>query len=171
MKQVFLEAIRYYYGHIAAQVFGDAPDMHSMIEYPSQLKKTEAAGKKGKNAKTAEGTLRDPREYLNAIIGQLYAAHDISPQLHREITGMRYRDPDVDRLIQEEEQKTVVRLRKLLESMRPVLAVEDVEAAALLVHHSAEELIHSIKIFGSPIEPQRLIGELNTMLSRYLFRN
>jgi hypothetical protein len=84
---------------------------------------------------------------------------------------MRYRDPDVDRLIQEEEQKTVVRLRKLLESMRPVLAVEDVEAAALLVHHSAEELIHSIKIFGSPIEPQRLIGELNTMLSRYLFRN
>jgi len=93
------------------------------------------------------------------------------PKLHREITGMRYSDPDVDRLISEEEQKTIGLVRELLESLRPALAVEDPEAAAHVVHRSSEELIHSIKIFGPPIEPERLLAELKHMLSRYLFNS
>jgi AcrR family transcriptional regulator len=143
-KAVFLEAIEYYYGQIAEDALGELP---GLAESPDQ----------------------DPREYLAAIIGKLYDAHDISPQLHREITGMRYSDPDVDRLISAEERKTVLRVQKILESMRPAPAIEDTEAAAYVVHRSAEELIHSIKIFGPPIDPQRLLSELKRMLGRYLF--
>jgi len=36
------------------------------------------------------------------------------------------------------------------------------------VHRSAEEVIHSIKIFGAAIEPERLLAELKRMLGRYL---
>jgi len=145
-KEVFLEIIRYYYCRIT----------EGTLDF---------AGSGG----AAERPGQDPMEYISAIIGQLYDAHDISPQLHREITGMRYSDPEVDRLIREEEGKTIVRVRELLESMRPALAVEDLEAAAYIVHNSAEELIHSIKIFGPPVEPQRLLSELKSMLGRYLF--
>lgn len=84
---------------------------------------------------------------------------------------MRYSDPDVDCLIREEEEKTIELVRELLESMRPALAVTDTKAAAHIVHHSAEELIHSIKIFEAPIEAERLLSEMESMLERYLLGN
>lgn len=141
-KEVFLEVIQYYYQRIQQTVF---------------------AG--GLNPESPE----HPREFLGALLRKLYDAHDITPQLHREITGMRYSDPEVDRLISAAEAETIATIRQLLESMGPAIAVDDVEAAAHIVHRSAEEVIHSIKMCGPPIEAERLLTELNTMLSEYLF--
>jgi len=139
---VFFEVIRYYYQRIQQTSFlGDLD--------PS--------------------TVEQPHEFLGILIRQLYDAHDISPKLHREITGMRYSDPEVDRLISAEETKTIEAIRQLLEHLGPVLAVDDPEAAAHIVHRSAEEVIHSIKILGSAVDPERLLAELQAMLDRYLF--
>ncbi len=140
-KEVFLEVIQYYYQRIQYTAF---------------------AG--GLNPESAE----HPREFLGALLRKLYDAHDITPQLHREITGMRYSDPAVDRLISAAEAETITTIRQLLESMGPAIAVEDVEAAAHIVHRSAEEVIHAIKILGTSIDPERLLAELQRMLERYL---
>ena len=149
---VFLEVIRHYYGRISQEALGGLSGQILPAEGELQ-----------------GGAGGDPHAFLSLLIDRLYEAHDISPQLHREITGMRYSDPEVDRLIRGEEEKTIAHVRELLESMRPALAVEDPEAAAHLVHRCAEELIHSIKIFGPHIEAERLLTELKHMLSRYLF--
>ena len=184
-KAVFLEVIRYYYGRITDEVFGDFPEVGlpaesgraSGIEGAAAAEGNRAAGQGSRAAgRGGEAAAREnraaelsPRDYLAVLLRRLYEAHDISPQLHREITGMRYTDPDVDRLLHEEEHKTIVRVQGVLESLQPVLEVTDTEAAAHVVHRSAEELIHSIKIFGAPVEPERLLSELERMLSRYLF--
>lgn len=140
-KEVFLEVIQYYYRRTQQTVFRGDFDSRA---------------------------LERPREFLSALLRQLYEAHDITPQLHREITGMRYSDPQVDKLISTAEAATVDTIRKLLESMGPAIAVDDVEAAAHVVHRSAEEVIHAIKIFGTSIDPERLLAELQRMLERYL---
>ncbi|MFP4619071.1 MAG: TetR/AcrR family transcriptional regulator [Spirochaetaceae bacterium] len=164
-KAVFLEVIRFYYGRIAEEALGDLFPNPGGAGGPTGI--SEIGGTEG----AAEIRGQDPREYLSAIIGQLYEAHDITPKLHREITGMRYSDAEVDRLIREEESKTIGRVQELLESLQPVLVVKDLEAAAHLLHNSTEELIHSIKIFGPPIEASRLLSELKEMVSRYLLGN
>jgi hypothetical protein len=46
--------------------------------------------------------------------------------------------------------------------------VEDIEAAARVVHRAAEEVIHSLRIFSSPLEEERVLRELGAMVSRYL---
>ncbi len=140
-KTLFLEVIQYYYQQIQQTAFPGNLD-HSAVE--------------------------EPREFLGTLLRQLYDAHDISPQLHREITGMRYSDPEVDRLISAEETKTIGAIRQLIEQLGPALSVDDPEAAAYIVHRSAEEVIHSIKIFGSSVESERLLAELQRMLGRYL---
>lgn len=148
-KEVFLEVIQYYYQRIQQTAFAGGLNPESV------------------GRPTIEPA-EHPREFLGALLRKLYDAHDITPQLHREITGMRYSDPEVDRLIRAAEAETIATIRELLESMGPVIAVEDVEAAAQIVHRSAEEVIHSIKIFGTSIDPERLLSELQRMLERYL---
>ncbi|MFW6362121.1 MAG: TetR/AcrR family transcriptional regulator [Spirochaetota bacterium] len=156
-KEVFLEVIQYYYQRIQQTAFagGLNPQGAEQLNIESVGRPTiESPG--------------HPREFLADLLRKLYEAHDITPQLHREITGMRYSDPEVDKLISTAETATIYTIRKLLESMGPAIAVEDVEAAAQVVHRSAEEVIHSIKIFGTSIDPERLLAELQRMLERYL---
>ncbi len=141
-KEVFLEVIQFYYRRIQQTAFAGDLDPRAAEQ---------------------------PREFLAALLRKLYDAHDITPQLHREITGMRYSDPEVDRLISAAEADTVARVRQLLGLLGPAIALDDLEAAAHIVHRSAEEIIHSIKIFGTSIDPERLIAELQRMLERYVF--
>jgi len=152
-KTVFLEVIQSYYQRIQKDAFNGLEEMNQLSANSVRTPKDVYSGAR----------------LLASVIQQLYEAHNISPQLHREITGMRYTDTDVDKLITEEEAKTVLRIQEILVLFGPLLKVKDIEAASHVVHRSAEEVIHSIKIFGSSIEPKRLIAELNAMLSRYLF--
>ena len=164
-KEVFLEVIQYYYQRIQETAFAGGLYREGMRGLdPESLEQLniESAGRAG----IEPGV--HPREFLGALLRKLYDAHDITPQLHREITGMRYSDPAVDRLISAAEAETIATIRQLLESMGPAIIVDDVEAAAQIVHRSAEEVIHSIKIFGTSIDPERLLTELQRMLERYL---
>jgi AcrR family transcriptional regulator len=164
-KEVFLEVIQHYYGRILNEVFSE---FHSLTDSRSTgWQNSPAAGSEEIQVKSR--CQQNGPALVSHIIRRLYEAHNISPQLHREITGMRYTDPEVDRLISEEEQKTVALIHNLLGSLQPLPEVEDLEAAAHIIHRASEEVIHSIKIFGSPIEAERLLKELNAMLAGYLF--
>jgi hypothetical protein len=47
--------------------------------------------------------------------------------------------------------------------------VGDLEATAWVISQSVEAVIHGIKIFGAPIEEERLTDALGDMIHRMLF--
>jgi AcrR family transcriptional regulator len=147
-KPVFFEVIRGYYREIADAVLSDgALEIYSM---PVRTK-------------------GDLKKLVRELIRALYTAHTLSPALHREITAMIYGDPEVERLIREEEGKTIALVGALLSKVSDRLAVADVEAAVEVVVHSAEEVIHRLRMFEHDIADERVLGELEDMMYRYLF--
>ncbi len=147
-KPVFFEVIRGYYREISDAVLADgALEIYSL---PIRTKS-------------------DLRRLVHELIRALYKAHTISPRLHREITAMIYGDPDVEQLIREEENKTITLVGALLAKVSDRLAVEDIGAAVEVVVHSAEEVIHRLRMFEHDIADERVLGELEDMMYRYLF--
>ena len=112
---------------------------------------------------------RDKKNAIGELVTLLYEAHTIDPAFHREAIAMIYTESDVQELNRIEEEKVIALLAGFLETYRKELTVKDLEAAARIIHKSAEEVIHSIKIFGSPINEKRMLNELIDMIYRYLF--
>jgi AcrR family transcriptional regulator len=147
-KPVFFEVIRGYYREISDAVLADgALEIYSL---PIRTKS-------------------DFRRLVHELIRALYKAHTISPELHREITAMIYGDPEVEQLIREEENKTITLVGALLAKVSDRLAVEDIGAAVEVVVHSAEEVIHRLRMFEHDIADERVLNELEDMMYRYLF--
>jgi AcrR family transcriptional regulator len=144
-KEIFVEVVRGYYRETAAGALGDLDPAAAAWTPPERLP-----------------------EVFDSLVRRLYAAHDMEPSLHREIIGMCYTDPEMEELIAEEDERVIGKLTELLRAFQPSLAVEDTEAAARVVHRAAEEVIHSLRIFSSPLEKERMLRELSAMLSRYL---
>ncbi len=111
-----------------------------------------------------------PKELVHLLVTKLYEAHTIAPEFHREAMAMVYSDPDIRAINDQEDEKVISLLVSILEKNRQKLQVEDIEAAARIIHHSADEVIHSIKIFGSPVGEKRLLSELEDMIYRYIFK-
>lgn len=148
-KPVFFEVIRGYYREIADAVLSDGA-----LEIYSLPVRTRA----------------DLKRLVRELIRALYTAHTLSPALHREITAMIYGDPEVERLIREEEEgKTIALVGALMAKVSDRLVVSDVEAAVQVVVHSAEEVIHRLRMFEHDIADTRVLGELEDMIYRYLF--
>jgi len=118
-----------------------------------------------------EGTGLDGGNLGREIVEQSLRLHDMSPQLHREITALAYSDPGFSRMSRDEEDRVVEVMVGLLERHRQQLRVDDLEAAARVVVHAAEHVVHSIKIFGAPIEERRLTDALGDMIFRYLYKD
>jgi AcrR family transcriptional regulator len=108
-------------------------------------------------------------DFIGDLVRRLYEAHRIEPKLHREITGLRYTDPEVAEFLAAEDERVVRLVAQLLRRSQEQLRVDDVEAAARVIHRSAEEVIHSLRMFGLPEGPDRVLPELSAMLRRYLF--
>jgi len=141
-KEVFMEVFLGYYHDITEAVFGGIT-----------VDISQAA---------------DTRVLLRQLLRQLFLAHDIAPGLHRESIAMIYADEDIARISREENQKVIGILVSVLGDMKDQLRISDVEAAARVLHASAEEVIHSIRIFGSDIEEDRMLNALEDMISTYL---
>lgn len=125
------------------------------------------------------------RAIVDAMIRALYAAHDIEPELHRELQLMILaggkpsgRDNDRDRATS---MYRIVRERVdgmdrevevwLTEIVRRFAPTRDAETAAAVVFRTAEETIHRLKFFPETMPPaEKVIGELSTMLAAYLFQ-
>jgi len=110
------------------------------------------------------------KEFIDSLIRTGVAAHDLSPQFHREALGMKYSDPDVEAIHRRMEEAVLDRLVSVFNTMKDRLRTKDVEAAAWVVYCAFEEVVHSVKIFESRVAEERLINELSDMISRYLFK-
>lgn len=125
---------------------------------------------------------------IKAIVGTmiqaLYDAHDIEPELHRELqlmilaggtpaegNGDRDRDTTMHRIVRERVDAMDREVQAwLTEIIRHYAPSRDPETAAAVVFRSAEETIHRLKFFPETMPPaDAVIGELSSMLSAYLF--
>lgn len=114
-------------------------------------------------------TWKNARNLLDHLLHNALAAHDLSPRFHREATAMRYSDPEVESFFDKEDERLIQYMESLFSAFKEEIRVKDTRAAALVIHMSMEEVIHSIKIFGAKISEKRLLKELGDMISRYLF--
>jgi AcrR family transcriptional regulator len=112
---------------------------------------------------------KSARMLLDHLLKNALAAHDFSPQFHREATAMRYSDSEVEAFFDNEEEQMILYMESLFGMFKDEIRVKDTRAAALVIHMAMEEVVHSIKIFGVKISEKRLLKELGEMISRYLF--
>lgn len=111
------------------------------------------------------------RLIVKGIVDQTLKLHDLSPALHREMTALIYTDPDFAEMGRREEDHAVQMLMDLLAQYPEALRVSDLEAATRVVVFAIEAVVHSIKIFGAPIEEARLLGALGDMVHRLLYED
>ncbi len=108
-----------------------------------------------------------PRQLIPFFIENLLAAYDVAPGFHRETHVLRYSDPEVKALYDRETERELKQIAAALETFKDQMRVDDVEAAAIVIHSAAENLAHKIKFMGT-LDEQRLIGEFSEMVYRYL---
>ncbi|MBN1654079.1 MAG: TetR/AcrR family transcriptional regulator [Deltaproteobacteria bacterium] len=111
----------------------------------------------------------DSRILTRELIRQALAMHSFSPDLHRELTALAYTDPDFAAMARRDEEDAVLLITKLFDPWRDALRIVDLEATAWVISQSVEAVIHGIKIFGAPVEEQRLTDALGDMIHRMLF--
>ncbi|MBT3220467.1 MAG: TetR/AcrR family transcriptional regulator [Proteobacteria bacterium] len=112
----------------------------------------------------------DGRALMEGIVEQTRQLHDLSPDLHRQLTALAHSDTDFQNLKSQEEDRIVGMIIELLKPHRKVLRVKDLEAATIVLTLSLEAVIHTIKMFDTPIEEERLTKALADMLYRYLYK-
>ena len=108
----------------------------------------------------------DLREVASALI-TLTMEH-LSPGLFREITILRYHDPDIGYL----QEKTFKSMYDLLLPLSPSLGdhlrVKDVEAGLEMLIMAVMDIIHVTTTYTHKIQQERIINELTDMIVRYL---
>ncbi len=120
------------------------------------------------------------KKVVGNLIQALYHAHDIEPELHRELlmmmlAGGNDSDDDADaglhRLIRERVDAMDREVQAWLEDIiRQHAPSAHAKAAAAVVFRSAEESIHRLKLFPETMPPaDEVIAELSRMLYAYLF--
>ncbi len=114
-------------------------------------------------------SIGEAEEIIGILVDRLFAAHNIEPEFHRELIAMIYSDRDVRALNDKLEKKVISLVEAFLKMNRSFLAVEDLETASRLILRTAEEVVHSIRIFGSDVPADRMLNELKRMLFCYLF--
>ncbi len=106
---------------------------------------------------------------VRRMVEQALKLHEYSPELHREITALTYTDPDFAKMGREEDGRVIAIFMEIMSRQKDSLAVDDLEAAVMVVGFAMEAVVHSIKIFGSPIEEKRLTDALGDMIYRFLY--
>lgn len=112
---------------------------------------------------------RDGTAVTRMIVDQSVKLHSFSPEFHREMSLLRYSDPDFAALNAQEMMRIVGMLVSILEPARENLRVDDLEAAAYVISSAVEEVVHSIKMFDAPMDEARLAAALADMIHSYLF--
>jgi len=119
----------------------------------------------------ALGAIKAPGdlERIRGVVELVMRAHDLSPELHREFAALMHTDPDVAAMHREQERGAVEALMAVLRAHGRDPGVPDLEAAAWVVASSMESVIHDIKMFDPPVEPERMLDALAEMLHRFLY--
>lgn len=112
---------------------------------------------------------RSEKDILKTLISSAVAAHRGNKAFHREVIAMQITDPEIASWARQREQRMISTLLDFLWSSRSTYRTRDLEAAAETVLYTIEEVSHRAVIFDSHAGEERLVSELQDMLTRYLF--
>ncbi len=159
-KQIVLHAdvsIGSFYGY-----FRDKKDVFTAV-VSEHIQHTVAAMKAYLDNPDRSHELREVASTLIAL-----TMEHLSPGLFREITILRYHDPDIGRL----QEKTFRSIYELLiprrTSLGNQLRVKDVEAGLEMLIMAVMDIIHVTTTYTHNIQQERIINELTDMIVRYL---
>ena len=113
----------------------------------------------------------EKKEIIYNVIKRTIGAYDHSPAFHRETLVLRYSDPDVKRLYDEAKALELNYTLSILKIFEEDLRIENLEAAAFVVHGAIEKAAHSIHLLGPDIDQELVLDELSDMISTYLFKS
>lgn len=111
------------------------------------------------------------REFVCFLIRTLVSAHEVSPDLHKNMSAMILIDKDIEDLCAEEDSKVIALVKDFLEAHKDLLRVSDLEAAATVIYRASDEIVHRVKMFTPNIDGERLLNELEDMMYRYLMKD
>ena len=107
--------------------------------------------------------------FLKYLINKLIEAHNIYPQFHQEVAVMAQSDPDIANIIENTKRESIELTKAMLSAWKDTLRIKDIDAAAVVVQTSTEELVHTLIFSKSKVSGERIINELTEMIFRYLF--
>ncbi|WP_283816550.1 TetR/AcrR family transcriptional regulator [Pseudodesulfovibrio sediminis] len=111
------------------------------------------------------------REIMRRIVTEAHKTHHHPPELLRTLLAMRYTDTDIARLSETQNEALINKLATFFESIQSKLRITDMSAAARVVSNAFEETMHSVAVFDSKIEQERLFDALTDMTATYLFKD
>ena len=112
----------------------------------------------------------DALPVMKKLVRLVYKTHELSPELHREITVLALTDPAFDQMDRAEKAAAHEKLSGLLRPFTDRFRIGDVEAANVLVSQTIEAVVHSVVMSAPPLPKQRLFDALADMLTRFLFK-
>ncbi len=114
---------------------------------------------------------KDKKELLRDILNLSLETHKIDPGFHREITKMKFSDPDIRAIQEAEEKKMQAHFLAFIIRYKDDLKVTDIESASQLIVMTIEEVTHSIILFNKPLnDSAKIINSLIEMIYSFLFK-
>ncbi len=112
----------------------------------------------------------DGRKFLLYIINKLIEAHDIYPEFHQELNAMAQSDPEINKIHEDSKLASIDITKAILNSWKGKMRIKDIDAAAVIVQTTIEEIVHTIMFSDINIPAKRMISEVTDMLYCYLFK-
>ncbi|MCP4116683.1 MAG: TetR/AcrR family transcriptional regulator [Desulfobacteraceae bacterium] len=113
---------------------------------------------------------QDDTGRVEALLRALAGEHGFSPNFQREVSAMRYSDPDVEALHNSIHEGLGQEVALMLEKQKERLRVKDLDAAAFVILCACEEVIHTSRTISHRIDRDRVISNLADMIARFLYK-
>lgn len=117
----------------------------------------------------ATENLDNGKKLVRSLIRSLKESHEINPMIHQDAQALILLDEDVNKMNKEEEKKIILFLINLLNQYKQFIRVDNIEDAATMLFWISTEMIHRIMNDKEDDKEERLLGELENIICRYLF--
>ena len=107
-------------------------------------------------------------QFIRSIMESNIETHRLLPVFHRDMKFLRNTETDIREYLEESEQRSYEQTKEILRSASHLVHVEDIEAAAVVVHRTIENFTHFLCYEESPVEKERIITQVTAMLTSYL---
>lgn len=108
------------------------------------------------------------RENIRFVFANLFDAYRIAPGFHRETHVLRYSDPAVRALYDREVERQLGHIKLIFAMFQDSLSIQDRDAAALVIHSSAENIAHKALLLNRDADEESLLDEFSAMVFNYL---
>lgn len=108
------------------------------------------------------------KDNIREHIRKAFGVFDLHPSFHREALVLKFTDPDVKRLFDEVEQEQLLIMSELIRPYCTKRDPGDLREVAKVMHSAVENIAHAVKFLDSPLDGEKLAGELTEMFYHYM---